>query len=49
MRLTLRTLLAHLDDVLDPQDSEQLKVKIKEATWHRRLSNESDREWFGSN
>ena len=31
MRLTLRTLLAHLDDVLDPHDSEELKTKIKES------------------
>ena len=31
MRLTLRTLLAYLDDVLDPADKEELGKKIESS------------------
>ncbi len=31
MRLTLRTLLAYLDNTLDPQDAELLKIKLAES------------------
>ena len=31
MRLTLRTLLAYLDNTLDPQDAELLKSKLAES------------------
>ena len=31
MRLTLRTLLAYLDDVLDPTDKEELAQKIESS------------------
>ena len=37
MRLTLRTLLAYLDDTLDPQDSEALKAKLVESGFATQL------------
>ncbi|MGD9644267.1 MAG: hypothetical protein AB7U73_01055 [Pirellulales bacterium] len=37
MRLTLRTLLAYLDDLLPPADAEQLSAKIKESDFASNL------------
>lgn len=37
MRLTLRTLLAYLDDVLDPTDKEELAKKIESSDFARDL------------
>ena len=37
MRLTLRTLLAYLDDVLDPNDKEQLAQKIESSDFAKDL------------
>jgi hypothetical protein len=41
MRLTLRTLLAFMDDILDPQDAHEIGRKIDksefgEGNWRRR-------------
>ena len=37
MRLTLRTLLAYLDDVLDPVDKEELAQKIQSSEFAEDL------------
>src|SRR5262245_15575415 len=37
MRLTLRTLLAYLDDLLDAGDGEQISAKIKESDFASNL------------
>ncbi len=37
MRLTLRTLLAYLDNTLDSQDAEALKLKLKESSFATQL------------
>lgn len=37
MRLTLRTLLAYLDNTLDPQDAEDLKTKLSESGFATQL------------
>ena len=37
MRLTLRTLLAYLDDVLDPADKEELGKKIESSEFAEDL------------
>ena len=37
MRLTLRTLLAYLDDTLEPQDAEALKAKLVESGFATQL------------
>src|SRR3954464_15958065 len=37
MRLTLRTLLAYLDDVLDPADKEELTQKIQSSDFAEDL------------
>ena len=37
MRLTLRTLLAYLDDVLDPADKEELAQKIESSDFAKDL------------
>src|SRR5688500_529848 len=37
MRLTLRTLLAYLDDVLDPADKEELGKKIESSEFAEEL------------
>ena len=37
MRLTLRTLLAYLDNTLDPQDAESLRIKLTESGFATQL------------
>ena len=39
MRLTLRTMLAYLDDVLDPADAEVLGKKINDSEFAATLVN----------
>src|SRR4030095_3201774 len=38
MRLTLRTMLAYMDDVLDPADADQLRQKIEESDFASGLA-----------
>lgn len=39
MRLTLRTLLAYLDNVLQPQDAAEIKTKVDSSKYAQRLLN----------
>src|SRR6185295_1185576 len=38
MRLTLRTMLAYMDDVLDPADADELRHKIEESDFASGLA-----------